>query len=222
LAAKNCKIPARRSALTSISLFMKTRVIISTLIFLTLASCNNSQTQDKEKQETPKALEDKSLSYEIVSKRGYDDLVESLYIELVDKTPELKQLEIKIKNLRESKGDSTKLFDAYNGKNQVYFNSANEHIEQIKDSIMRDKMKTLISLSLTKYNLKILQHSNLLKAIDARNLTLNDLHTILKITRTLPLIEKYQKNNLPTLKSIDGFSKRLDEALKYADTLTKK
>ena len=48
-----------------------------------------------------KALQEKSSSYSL-SKRSYDDdLVESLYKELADNTPELKDLENKIKNFRQ-------------------------------------------------------------------------------------------------------------------------
>jgi hypothetical protein len=201
---------------------MKTLKIIASFIFLTLASCDNLRTEDKPKQETPKALQDKSSSLDIVSKRSYDDLVESLYKELADKTPELKQLEKKIDDLRKSQDDSSDLFDNYDGKNQSYFNSANRHVEQIKDSLLRDKMKNLITLSLTKYDASISRHNNILNSIETKNLTLNDLHTVLKIIRTLPIIEKYQRDNLPTIKSLEGFSKQLDEAIKYADTLTRK
>jgi len=64
---------------------MTTKIFISTILVLTLTSCNDRRTQDKPEQATPKALEDKSSSYEIVSKRGYDDLVETLYDELASK-----------------------------------------------------------------------------------------------------------------------------------------
>jgi hypothetical protein len=87
---------------------------------------------------------------------------------------------------------------------------------------LRDKMKILVANSLAKYNSLISTHTDLLKSIDTKGLTLNDLHTILKITRTVPLIEKYQKDKLPSSKSLEGFSKRLDEAINYTDTLIKK
>ena len=90
--------------------------IITSFIFLTLASCDNPQTEDKPKHDTPKALQNKSYSLDIVSKRSSDDLVDRLYKELVDKTPELKQLEDKIDDLRKSKDDSTELFDNYDEK----------------------------------------------------------------------------------------------------------
>lgn len=203
-------------------LFMKKQIITAAFILATLASCNSSRKQENPEPETPKALEDKSTSYEIVSKRGYDDLVESLYNELTDKTPELKKLEDKIDDLHKSKNDSTELFDKYNQKNQLYFSSANSHLERITDSLLRDKMKLLIAGSLAKYNSLISRHTDLLKSIDAKNLTLNDLHVILKITKTIPLIEKYQKDKLPSAKSLQGFSKQLDEAISYTDTLIKK
>lgn len=189
---------------------------------MTLASCNNNLTQDNQKQETPKALEDKSSSYEIVSKRGYDDLVESLYNELVSKNIDLKQLNDKIDNLNKSKGDTTELFDKFNSKNQSYFNSADRHISEINDSLLRDRMKVLIANDLTKYNSLIARHKELLKIVEARSLTISDLHNILKIVRTLPLIEEYQRKNLPNTKSIEGFIKRQDEVIKLTDTLAKK
>jgi hypothetical protein len=186
-----------------------------------VASCDNSPDREKSNTETPKALDDKSASYEIVSKRGNSDLIENLYDELVEKTPELKELESKIDNLNDSKSDSLDQFEKYDRKNNVYYNAAVNHIGQINDTVLRDQLKHLITSSETKYNLKISSHSNLLNLIEAKTLTLNDLHEVLKITRTLPLIEKYQNNNLPNTKALQGYLKQLDETLSYADTLKK-
>jgi hypothetical protein len=201
---------------------MKLEIIVSSIIVLAFASCGNSQTQEKSKPATPKALADNSSSYEIVSKRGSGDLVEGLYNELVDNTPELKELEGKIDRLNTSKSDSTELFDKYNSHNRSYYSSADTHVGQIKDSVLKDKIKLLISSSLTKYNSKISAHSDLLKSIEAETATLSDLHELLKITRTLPIIEKYQNTSLPSTKSLQDYLKHLNETVKYADTLTKK
>lgn len=96
---------------------MTTKIFISAILVLTLASCNNSDTQDTPKQETPKALEDKSSSYELSLRKGHDDLVESLYDEILSKDIELKKLEDKIDELNRSKMDTTESFDKFNGKN---------------------------------------------------------------------------------------------------------
>ena len=188
----------------------------------TLVACDNPQRQDKPEQETPKALEDKSVSSEILSKRGYDDLVESLYSELLDKNQDLKNLENKIQELNQSKNDSTKSFDNFNTKSINYYSAANRRIDQLNDSLLRIKMRTLISSSLTKYKSSITTHETLLKTIDAGGITISDLHTTLKITETLPLIEKYQHNNLPSTKPLEGFIQKQNQAIKLADTLSKK
>lgn len=201
---------------------MKDQIIVLAFLCLLLASCDNSKGQDKQQQETPKALQDKSTSTEFVSKRRYDDLVESLYNELAEKTPELMKLENEIDDLNTSKADSIELFDKYDSKNQAYFNSASSHAEQIKDSLLRNKIKILIAASLTKYYSSVSWHTEILKSISAKDLVLNDLHTIIKIISTLPVIEKYQKDNLPNTKPLEGYLKQLDKTIKYADTVSNK
>jgi len=133
-----------------------------------------------------------------------------------------KKLESKIDELNKRKNDTTSLFDKFNEKNQSYFSSADRHISEIKDSLLRDKMKVLITNNLTKYNSSTASHKELLKIVEAKNLTISDLHQSLKIITTLPLIEKYQHNNLPNIKSLEGYLKRQEETIKLADTLTKK
>jgi len=201
---------------------MTTKIFISTILVLTFTSCDNTRTQDKPKQETPKALEDKSSSYELVSKRGYDDLVESLYNELVTKDIDLKKLEDKIDELNKSKNDTTELFDKYNGKNQSYFSSADRHVVDIKDSLLRNKMRIIVTNQLSKYNSRIGKHNELLKIIDAKQMTISDLHNVLKIVRTLPLIDKYQKDNLTDTKSFEGYINQQEKAIQLVDTLSKK
>ena len=213
--------PAHRKAPNVSNHFMKTKIFIPFLV-LTLASCSNNRTQHKPKQETPKALEDKSSSYEIVSKRSYDDLVESLYTELLTKDIDLKKLEDKIDELNKSKSDTTELFDNFNAKNESYFSSADRHIADIKDSLVRDKIKNIVASQLTKYNSRIARHNELLNLIEAKQLTISDLHNVLKIVRTLPLIDKYQKDNLTSTKSFQGYLKQQEEIIKLADTLSKK
>ncbi len=200
---------------------MITKLFIVTITVLGLASCSNNRSNEQLKQETPKALEDKSSSYEIVSDRSYDDLVESLYQELVSKDIALKKLEDKINELNKSKSDSTKLFNKFNGKNQSYFISASRKVSAIKDSVLRNKINSLLSAQLEHYNSKVVRHNELLKLIETKQMTISDLHNVLKVVRTLPLIDKYQRDNLPNTRSLEGYLKQQDETIKIADTVSK-
>lgn len=201
---------------------MTTKAFILIFIYLALSSCDNLNTQDKAKEETPNALQDKNFSSEIVSKRSYDDVVEILYKELLDKDKNLRQLEHDIDALNSSKNDTTELFNNFNIKNESYYSSVNRHIDQINDTLLKERIKVVITNSLTNYNSLIAKHKALLKAIEAKNTTISDLHTVLKITKTIPLINKYQKQSLPTTKSLEGYINEQNKAIKFADTLTKK
>ena len=110
----------------------------------------------------------------------------------------------------------------YYRKNQLYYTAANTHAKEIKDSLLQEKIRRLISVSQAGYDSKILQHTALLNGIEERVTTLNDLHEVLKIIQTLPLIEKDQNNNLPATKPLERFIKNIDRTLKTADTLTNK
>jgi hypothetical protein len=186
---------------------------------LLIVSCNNNRKQDIPKQETPKALDDKSSSYELLSKRSYEDLVESLYNEVVAKDTDLKKIEETIDELAVSKSDSTYLFDQFNNKNQSYFNAAEKHISGIKDSLLRNKMKTLLANNLIKYTSSIKKHKDLLSAMEAKNLTIADLHSVLKIVKTLPLMEKYQSDHLPATKPLENYIQLQDATIKFSDSL---
>lgn len=199
---------------------MRNLLIIITILLLAFISCENTRTQNKLKPETPKAFEDKSDSYAILSKRGYDDLIESLYNEVVSKNIDLKMLENKIEELNNSKNDSTNAFEKFNVKNKSYFESAETHISEIKDSLLRNKMKLLVADNFAKYNSIMSRQTELIKTIETKQIAISDLHNIIKIMRTLPLIEQYQKENLPNAKSLESYIKNQDQVIKFADTLS--
>jgi len=201
---------------------MRTAIILSTFLMLAILSCNSPDTREHQQPAMPKALEDQGDAYDIIPKRRAAELLESLYSELVSKNADLKLLEDKLDTLDASQNDSAKVFYKFNNKNEAYYNAASRHVEEIKDSVLRDKIKVLVAGSLKKYQSLTAGHNELLKTIDTQSLTLADLHTVLKIVRTLPLIEKYQQDNLPSAKPLKGYINNQNEALKLVDTLAKK
>ena len=199
---------------------MKINLILPAVLILTLASCTDHHTPDKPIAVIPKALEDKSSLFDY-SGRGYGNLVEDLYRELLDKDPELQQLEEKIQTLQKNRTDSTALFERFNGKNQAYFSSANYHVSAIKDSVLREQMLALIAGNIEKYHASMAKHSALMQTIAANGTTASDLHNMLKIVRTLPLMEKFQQDHLPGTASLEGHIKQQDETIRFAGAVTK-
>lgn len=198
------------------------------IISIVLFSCNNNRPAafpENRPEETPKALqEDKSRSGgSLLSKRSYkDDLVEDLYSELLEKNSAFSELEHGIGKLKEAKKDSAESFNAFNLKNNSYYNSAGTHIGAIADSVLKQRIRLLVDNSLSKYKSAIAGHNNLIAAVNSKNITLNDLHIILKLTQTLGMIEKYQASDLPSTKPLENTSKAFDKVITRTDSLSKK
>ncbi len=188
---------------------------------LGLISCGDSP-QDSSTYEALKTPSDETSSFQKSSGRGYGDLVEELYSEILSKDSELKKLEDNIDELHKNKNSSTKLFTEYNAKNNSYFSSAENHVSEIQDSLLKNKLKGLVNEQLTKYNSKIAEHKSLSKLIESQQLSISDLQHFLKVTRTLPLIDKYQEEHLPNTKSLKTYAKQQAKTIKTADTLSKK
>ena len=82
-------------------------------------------------------------------------------------------------------------------------------------------MQLLIANSLENYNSTISHHKDIVDAINKKKIMLNDLHTALMITKTLPVVAQYQKDYLPSTNPMENVSNKLDETIKNADSLLK-
>jgi len=196
---------------------MLKKTILPFFIFAICIACNTNR-----KKEVPKVLDNKKADIQISLKRSEIDLVNGLYTEAVNSDDELKNFEAGIKELQEGKDDSLSAFGTFDGQNKTYYQTAATYADKISDSILKASVKKLITQSIAQYDTATYNHDSLLKQIITKEATLQDLQNALKIVYTLPLIEKYQQDNLPSPASIEGFSIKQAEVIKRADTLIKK
>lgn len=201
---------------------MTIRVFLSAAICIGIISCTNSTRQADPKKQTPAALDDER-SYDYSSKRsGNDNLVDRLYNELVEKDPALQRLEDNIQHLYSSSADSTEKINDFKAKMEKYYKYANGEVASIKDSVLRERIKILVTRNMDRYNSRVEKNNELLKVMENKELTVADLHTALKISRTLSVIEQYQKQHLPSTKPLEGYIKQQDKTLRLLDTLFEK
>ena len=74
-------------------------LLIISLIFMTV-SCNGNQNENRNSEvQNPEALQD-DIKLKSLSKRG-GNLIDELYAELVEKTPELKKLETELESFQD-------------------------------------------------------------------------------------------------------------------------
>ncbi|SHL61895.1 hypothetical protein SAMN05444266_104183 [Chitinophaga jiangningensis] len=148
--------------------------------------------------------------------------MESLYAEIVSNDIALKRLEKSIADLNSSKQDSIDSFYKFDNKMQGYRNVVQLTVTQIQDTILRNRMKLLVDTHVAKYDSLIAKHKHLLNDINKNDSTLDDLHLALKIVTTLPVIEKYQRDNLPQTTPLEGFLNQQHKTIQLADSLVNK
>jgi hypothetical protein len=167
--------------------------IFTVLSLVLLTSCRENESTDRNNKE-PKALQEKSI--DLGSLRSGNNLVDDLYQELVNKSPELKVLENELDELNTR--DTTDIFYDYDQKSDAYYGSANNYINTINDSVMKQKILNLLHKNQEKYVSRKAELENLIKTIHKKRMEIKNYHNTLKIVLTLPLIEEYQKQHLPS------------------------
>lgn len=190
-------------------------VLFCTIIFI---SCNNRRLAPKvtPAQDTaaviPQALEkdEKSSSF---LKRSYsrENLVDKMYAEMVDEKADLQKLEKQIDLLDQN--DSLEALHKYEDKMDHYYSSARMIAQNITDSSIRRKAHALIEASAEQYKHQITPLDSLDNTIQQNKKTISNLHEYLKIASTLPLLEKYQKNNVPSQKPMKEKIKSQNEVI---------
>jgi hypothetical protein len=192
---------------------------LSLTIFFSCGDGHSDHNASK-KKETPAALQDSKS--EISYGRSKYDLMEDLYEELVEKSPELKKLEEDLEAFKSKSDEITYKFNKYEDKSNSYYSSADYKITKIKDGLLRKKMAALISESKNKYSKNTAELKSLLKLISQNNTTLDDHHSVLKIIVTLPVIEKYQSESLPDKGEFKKLIREQERLIGQEDSLSSK
>jgi hypothetical protein len=197
---------------------MLKKITIFSLIIL--ASCGGKETNNgNSKNEIPEALQEGSIDLKRYSKWN-NNLTEELYQELVNKSPELKGLETEIEEFNPSETQDE--FLKYDRKSDNYYRSAENYAKAITDSVTKNKIIGLIKKSGEKYSGKTTELNSLLKNISEKQNSLNDYHNILKIVLTIPIIEKYQNENLPAKSEFEKVIENEDKLIEKTKKITPK
>jgi len=166
---------------------------------------------EPKQENTPYAFHDKSVVSDLSSmKRGYSDLISTLYAEILEKNKELQVLEDSLKNLKEETFNKTEDANRYFSNIQKFYDAAYTYVELIQDSILREKIFEELSKNENTFNNTSQKLAKLLGKISQKQAELNDAHYALKILLTMKQNEDYQMNNLPDTASVYGLKEKYD------------
>jgi hypothetical protein len=200
---------------------MRSLLFCGLVISLLFCACHRAAKPEENPQDTPKALLEKTAEFSLVSKREADDLIQSLYTELKKATPALQELEKQIETIKQQKEDAAEPFENFDHKNNNYYTATGRYVESIRDSLLKQNIRVLIGKSLDKYNSLVQPHTQLVNILNSKDINLDDLYTVLKLTRTLSMMEKYQQASLPSATPLQVVSQGYDKTIGQTGKLTK-
>lgn len=184
------------------------------LVTLFLSSCN-SDTGNVDKnpsvEATPTTLNEEysNLDFRSFSKRS-GNLVDRLTDEARNKNKALDLLMNRIETIDSYEEDNLDEYSEFINNNRNYWRSALGYINQISDSTTKHELESLITKYKKEYSQKISAHQSAVQQIEAQKLQLKDQKILLKILVTIPMINNYQKNELPDINSLKKVNKAYD------------
>jgi hypothetical protein len=188
--------------------------------FVVLLSCDEktepqaidfSNTEELQNQKTDR------IKYSKIRSR---DIVRHLYDQAVEKDPKLRLLENEIVNFNDIKQDSLAKIREFIDYNNLYYASANNYAQLIKDSVKRKRILSFLSNSNSEYKNMISQHSEIANLIEILHRELEDQSNIMKIVISEALMDSYQKNT-PKVEPLESVLKKLQALISDSEKYTK-
>lgn len=173
---------------------MRTPVI---LMCMALAACSPERTNEPA---APKALQQPTVVGELKEysgRSGSGDLVEALFDEALKGDPVLQQLYADIDARHRAHADSTEQWRHYEQKNQQYYADAARHSERITDTLARNPLNARINASQARYTASMSAARQLDSTYDRTRAVVADLSELVKVQRTLAMLERYQQEHRP-------------------------
>lgn len=123
---------------------------------------------------------------------GDRNLVDELYEQAVKQNDNLESIEDDIENFYKKRNEAMEKYNGFVAYNNRYYSDARLKAAMIADATTKQRANDIISKSETAYKAKITDWQTTIASLNNSVRELNDLHELLKITITEPMIAKYQ------------------------------
>jgi len=169
---------------------MKTFLILS--FSLLIVSCKENDSTKNEIVE--KAAENTESSFPIKRMGNSQNILDGIYSELIKNDSQLKKLDEKVASIQNDSRIIEKIYDDVIKNSTDYYILA-DNAKTISDSVLKREILKLVNNSSEKFKLKKDKIEELKRQVRFNNYKTYSFYQALKIRRTLPEIEKYQKAN---------------------------
>lgn len=192
-------------------LIMK-KSLISTSLFLLIFSCSEKP-ENKPLENNVVDNVESSSSISLKSARGKGNMVLDIYAELLKNDKSLLNLEQKIEDVYKNTNTVISEYENIINKSDSYYNDAEQLTRSITDSLVKKEIERDIKFSSERYDLKTKKIKGLIVQINKNTSIIQDQHTIFKIKKTLPEIEKYQNSHPLKTDSLENLINKQNQLL---------
>lgn len=186
-------------------------------IFLVLSfslfifSCKENNSDKNEIVE--KAAENTESSFPIKRMSKTQDILDGMYSEIMKNDSELQELDEKINSLQKDSRIINNIYDDVVNNSDAYYLLSENDAKSIQDSILRKEILGLVKNSSENFNTKKYKLEEFKKQVRLNSKKIFSFYQALKIRRTLPEIEKYQKTHPLKTDSLTQFINKQNQLL---------
>ncbi|MGL1888292.1 MAG: hypothetical protein OCD76_17385 [Reichenbachiella sp.] len=204
---------------------MINRLIVTIFTVLITFSCSDEKTPSQAvliKDQTPDVLDknESDINLSSYNKRMNSDIIQRLFDEAIAHDEQLKTLNKRIYDIEGVKNDSLERFNIYIRNNQDYWNTLNQYINQLNDTLLRDDLNLVVERLEDRYTSKVLPLNTIVSNIELSQKSLVDQQIIMKILVTEPMMRNYQNNELPDIKTLKTVERSYDTLIEDIKSYT--
>ncbi len=152
---------------------------------------------------------------------GGRDLVEELFEQAVKQNNSLESIEDDIEKFYKNRNEAIEKYNSYVAYNNRYYTDAKSKAATIAEAATKQRANDIISKSEAAYKAKTAEWQNTIATLNANEKILTDLHALLEIIITEPMIEKYQNSGLPDNTKIKEANSDLLKVIEKIKAITK-
>jgi hypothetical protein len=152
---------------------------------------------------------------------GDRDVVEQLYQVEVKNNSNLSDIEDGIEAFYKKKKDAYAAYNTFTNFNTNYYIDAKRKANTINDATTKQKALDILTKSETAYFAKMTEWNATIATLNANEKELYNLHSLLKITVTEPVVAAYQTKELPDNKAATAVNTELTKIIEKIKVITK-
>jgi hypothetical protein len=152
---------------------------------------------------------------------GYRNLVDELYEQAVKQNDNLESIEDDIEKFYKNRNEALEKYNSFTAYNNRYYTDARSKAATITDAATQQKANEVINKSETAYKSKLANWQATIATLNANEKELTNLHALLKIITTQPMIEKYQNDALPDNTKLREANGELQKVIEKIKAITK-